>query len=193
MMKPDTPLDITGLLRRWSNGEQAALDELIPLVYEELHRLARHHLAGERQEQTLNTTALIHEAWLRLITVKDTSWQDRAHFFALCAQLMRRILVDHARARRRVRRGGAAQRVSFEQSLLASDERAPPLEALDDALNTLSELDPRQGRVVELRFFGGLSTQETAEVLKISPESVKRDWRLAKAWLMRELSGAGEL
>ncbi len=192
-MKPDTPLDITGLLRRWSNGEQAALDELIPLVYEELHRLARHHLAGERQEQTLNTTALIHEAWLRLITVKDTSWQDRAHFFALCAQLMRRILVDHARARRRVRRGGAAQRVSFEQSLLASDERAPPLEALDDALNTLSELDPRQGRVVELRFFGGLSTQETAEVLKISPESVKRDWRLAKAWLMRELSGAGEL
>lgn len=191
-MRPDTPLDITGLLRRWSNGEQAALDELIPLVYEELRRLARHHLAGERQGQTLSTTALTHEAWLRLVTVKDTRWQDRAHFFALCAQLMRRILVDHARARRRVRRGGATQRVSIEQALLVSGERVAPLAALDDALNALSELDPRQGRVVELRF-GGLSAEETAEVLKISPETVKRDWRLAKAWLMRELSGAGAL
>jgi RNA polymerase sigma factor (TIGR02999 family) len=189
-MRSECPLDITGLLRRWSGGEQAALDELTPLVYEELRRLARHHLAGERQEQTLNTTALVHEAWLRLVTVKDARWQDRAHFFGLCAQLMRRILVDHARARLRARRGGGAQRVSLEQALLVSEQRCPALVALDDALTALSALDPRQGRVVELRFFGGLSTEEAAEVLKISAESVKRDWRLAKAWLMRELSGA---
>jgi len=192
-MRSDTRMDITGLLRRWSEGEQAALAELTPLVYEELRRVARHHLAGERQEQTLNTTALVHEAWLRLIKVKDARWQDRAHFFALCAQLMRRILVDHARARLRARRGGGALRVSLEQALLVSEERSPLLVALDDALNALSALDPRQGRVVELRFFGGLSTEETAEVLKISSDSVKRDWRLAKAWLMRELSGAEAL
>ena len=192
-MRSDTPPDITGLLRRWSNGDQAALAELTPLVYEELRRLARHHLAGERQGHTLNTTALVHEAWLRLVTVKDALSQDRAQFFALCAQLMRRILVDHARARLRARRGGGAQRVSLEQALLVSEERSPTLVALDDALNALSALDPRKGRVVELRFFGGLSAEETAEVLKISPESVKRDWRLAKAWLMREVSGAEAL
>ena len=192
-MRSDTRMDITGLLRRWSEGEQAALAELTPLVYEELRRLARHHLAGERLEQTLTTTALVHEAWLRLVTVKDARWEDRAHFFALCAQLMRRILVDHARARLRARRGGGAQRVSLEQALLISKERSPALVALDDALNAMSALDPRKGRVVELRFFGGLSVDETAEVLKISPESVKRDWRLAKAWLMRELSGAEAL
>jgi len=192
-MRSDARLDITGLLQAWSNGEQAALAELTPLVYEELRRLARHHLAGERLEQTLTTTALVHEAWLRLVTVKDARWEDRAHFFALCAQLMRRILVDHARARLRARRGGGAQRVSLEQALLISKERSPALVALDDALNAMSALDPRKGRVVELRFFGGLSVDETAEVLKISPESVKRDWRLAKAWLMRELSGAEAL
>jgi len=189
-MRSDTPLDITGLLQAWSEGEQAALADLTPLVYEELRHLARHHLAGERQEQTLTTTALVHEAWLRLVTVKDARWQDRAHFFALCAQLMRRILVDHARARLRARRGGGALRVSLEQALLVSEERSPTLVALDDALNALSKLDPRQGRVVELRFFGGLSVEDAAAVLKISPDSVKRDWRLAKAWLMREVSGA---
>jgi len=192
-MRSDTRMDITGLLRRWSEGEQAALDELTPLVYEELRHLARHHLAGERQEQTLTTTALVHEAWLRLVKVKDAHWQDRAHFFALCAQLMRRILVDHARARLRARRGGGAQWVSLEQALLVSEERSPLLVALDDALNALSKLDPRQGRVVELRFFGGLSVEDAAAVLKISPDSVKRDWRLAKAWLMREVSGAEAL
>ena len=192
-MRSDARLDITGLLQAWSNGEQAALAELTPLVYEELRRLARHHLAGERLEQTLTTTALVHEAWLRLVTVKDAQWQHRAHFFALCAQLMRRILVDHARARLRARRGGGAQRVSLEQALLISKERSPALVALDDALNAMSALDPRKGRVVELRFFGGLSVDETAEVLKISPDSVKRDWRLAKAWLMRELGGAEAL
>jgi RNA polymerase sigma factor (TIGR02999 family) len=183
-------LDITSLLRRWSEGEQAALDELTPLVYEELRRLAHRQLAGQRREQTLTATALVHEAWLRLAKVKDARWQDRAQFFALCAQLMRRILVDHARARLRARRGGGAQGVSLEQAPLVSDEQSPWLVALDDALNALSALSPRQGRVVELRFFGGLSVEETAEVLKISPESVKRDWRLAKAWLMRELNGA---
>ena len=192
-MRPDTPLDITGLLRRWGSGEQAALDELTPLVYEELRRLARHHLAGERQEQTLNTTALVHEAWLRLVTVRDARGEDRAHFFALCSQLMRRILVDHARARLRARRGGGVRPGSLEEALPVSDARSPDLVALDDALNALSTLDARQGRVVELRFFGGLSVEETAEVLKISPDSVKRDWRMAKAWLMRELSGAEAL
>jgi len=192
-MRSDTRMDITGLLHRWSEGEQAALAELTPLVYEELRRLARHHLAGERQEQTLTTTALVHEAWLRLVKVKDAHWQDRAHFFALCAQLMRRILVDHARARLRARRGGGVQRVSLEEALLISDERSPLLVALDDALNALSTLDPRQGRVVELRFFGGLSVEDAAAVLKISPDSVKRDWRLAKAWLMREVSRAEAL
>jgi RNA polymerase sigma-70 factor (ECF subfamily) len=192
-MPPDTPLEITGLLRKWGNGEEGALDELTPLVYAELRRLARHHLAAERREQILNTTALVHEAWLRLVTVKDTRWEDRAHFFALCAQLMRRILVDHARARLRARRGGEAQCVSLEEGLLVTDARSPALAALDDALNALSALDGRQGRVVELRFFGGLSVEETAEVLKVSPDSVKRDWRLAKAWLMRELSGAEAL
>ncbi len=166
------------------------LDELTPLVYEELRRLARHHLAGERLGQTLNTTALVHEAWLRLVTVKDTRWQDRAHFFALCAQLMRRILVDHARARLAARRGGGTQRVPLEEGLLIGEERSRWMVALDDAIQDLSELDPRQGRVVELRFFGGLSAAETAEVLKVTPEAVKRDWRSAKAWLMRELSGA---
>ncbi len=192
-MRSDTRMDITGLLHRWSEGEQAALAELTPRVYEELRHLARHHLAGERQEQTLTTTALVHEAWLRLVKVKDARWQDRAHFFALCAQLMRRILVDHARARLCARRGGGAQRVSLDDALLVSEERSPTLVALDDALNALSKLDPRQGRVVELRFFGGLSVEDAAAVLKISPDSVKRDWRLAKAWLMREVSGAEAL
>ena len=163
------------------------LAELTPLVYEGLRRLARRHLAGERQAQTLNTTALVHEAWLRLVTVKDARWQDRAHFFALCAQLMRRILVDHARARLRACRGGGAERVSLEQALLVSRERSPSLVALDDALDALSALDPRKGRVVELRFFGGLNAEETAEVLKISPDSVNRDWRVAKLWLTREI------
>ena len=192
-MRSDTRMDITGLLHRWSEGEEAALAELTPLVYEELRHLARHRLAGERQEETLTTTALVHEAWLRLVTVKDARWQDRAHFFALCAQLMRRILVDHARARLAARRGGGAQRVPLEEALLVSEERSPWLVALDDAINGLSAMDPRQGRVVELRFFGGLSTEETADVLKVSTDAVKRDWRLAKAWLMRELGGSEAL
>jgi RNA polymerase sigma factor (TIGR02999 family) len=191
-MKSDAPLDISGLLRRWSEGEQAALAELTPLVYRELRLMARRQLAGERQAQTLNTTALAHEAWLRLARIQNARWQDRAHFFALCAQCIRRILVDHARARLAARRGAGAQRLSLEETLLISEERSPSLVALDDALNALMELDPRKGRVVELRFFGGLTAEEIAEVLRISPVRVKRDWRLAKAWLMRELSDSGE-
>jgi len=187
-MPPDTPLDISGLLERWSNGEQDALAELTPLVYEELRRIASRHLAGERQAESLNTTSLAHEAWLRLAKVKNARWQHRSHFFALCARLIRRILVDHARARLRACHGGGARRLQLDEALLVSEERSPALVALDDALNALSAMDPRKGRVVELRFFGGLTALETAEVLKISPETVKRDWRLAKAWLMRELS-----
>ncbi len=189
-MRSETPLDITGLLRRWNDGEAAVLDELTPLVYEELRRLARRHLARERPGHSINTTALVHEAWLRLVTVKDARWDDRAHFFGLCAQLMRRILVDHARARLRARRGGGIDPAPLDEALLVSEEQSPWVVALDDALRVLSEMDPRKGRLVELRFFGGLTTEETAEVLKISPDAVKRHWRLAKAWLMRELNGA---
>ncbi|MCC6861465.1 MAG: sigma-70 family RNA polymerase sigma factor [Bryobacterales bacterium] len=187
-MGADTPLDITGLLQRWSNGEQAALAELTSLVYEELRRLARGRLARERPGQTLNTTGLVHEAWLRLVTVKDLHWQHRSQFFGLCAQLMRHILVDHARRRLRACRGGGAERVPLQEGLLVSEERSPSLVALDDALNALSALDPRKGRVVELRFFGGLTTEEAAEILQISPENVKRDWRVARLWLTRELN-----
>lgn len=186
-MRSEAPADITSLLRRWASGEPAVLAELTPLVYEELRRLARHHLAGERRAQSLTTTALVHEAWLRLVTVKEARAQERTQFFGLCAQLMRHILVDHARARLRARRGGGAGRVSLEEALLVSEARSPLLVALDDALNALATLDPRKGRVVELRFFGGLNADETAEVLKISPDCVKRDWRLAKLWLAREM------
>jgi RNA polymerase sigma factor (TIGR02999 family) len=186
-MRPDIPLDNTGLLQKWSHGERAALDDLTPLVYQELRRLARRHLAGQPQEQTLNTTALVHEAWLRLVTIQNLQLQDQSQFFALCAQLIRRILIDHARARSRARRGGGAPRVSLDEVLLVPEERIPAMIALDDALQELSVLDPRKARVVELRFFGGLSVAEAAAVLRISPQSVERDWRLARLWLIREL------
>jgi RNA polymerase sigma factor (TIGR02999 family) len=186
-MESETPLDITSLLNAWSNGQPGALDALTPLLYHDLRSLARHHLARERSGHTVNTTVLVHEAWLRLAGVNGIQCHHRAQFFALCAQLMRRILVDHARMRLRARRGGGAQRVPLEEALLVSEERCPSVVALDDALNALSALDLRKGRVVELRFFGGLSIDETAEVLKMSPESVKRDWRLSKLWLTREL------
>lgn len=188
-MRSDTQLDASGLLQAWSNGNPGALDDLTPLLYRELRELARRHLAGERSGHTLNTTALVHEAWLRLVSIKDLELQHRAQFFALCAQLIRRILIDHARARLRARRGGGARKVALDEVLLVAEERFPAMIALDDALNALSVLDPRKGRVVELRFFGGLSVEETAEVLSISPESVKRDWRLARLWLIRELNG----
>jgi len=176
------------MLMAWSNGDEAALERLIPLVYKELHRLAHRYLGRERIGHTLQTTALVHEAYLRLIDWNNVEWQNRAHFFAISAQLMRRILVDFARSRRFAKRGGGARQVAFDEAMAIAPQRGVDLVALDDALTALNALDPRQSRIVELRFFGGLSVAETAEVLKVSPGTVKRDWSLAQAWLLRELS-----
>jgi RNA polymerase sigma factor (TIGR02999 family) len=180
--------DVTRLLLAWSAGDPQALEKLTPLVYKDLHRAARRHMARERSSHTLQTTALINEVYLRLVDFRDMSWQNRAHFFALCARLMRRILTDFARSRRSLKRGADAAPVSFDENLFVSQEPPADLVALDDALNGLAVVDARKGQVVELRFFGGLSAKETAEVLHVSEETVKRDWRLAKLWLMRELS-----
>jgi len=185
-----SPHEVTRLLQAWSAGEQGAFDKLVPMVYEELHRLAQHYMAQERPGHSLQTTALVNEAYLRLVGGKPVSWQNRAHFFGVSAQLMRRILVDFARSRRSLRRGGGAQAVSFDEALVVSPEPGADLVALDDALRALAAIDPRRGRVVELRFFGGLSVEETAEVLKVSVETVMHDWKLAKAWLQRELEAA---
>jgi RNA polymerase sigma factor (TIGR02999 family) len=180
-------VDITGLLQAWANGNTGALEQLTPLVYGELRRIARRYMR-QGPPQTLQTTALAHEAYLRLVGIDDLRWQDRAHFFAVAAQMMRRILVDAARARVAAKRGAGAVRVTFSEDLAIPAGRDRSLIALDDALTALSSLDPRKARVVELRFFGGLSVEETAEVLHISPESVMRDWRLAKPWLAREVT-----
>ena len=179
--------EITQLLVAWSEGEQDALQKLTPLVYTELHRLAQHYMAGERTGHTLQSTALVNEAYMHLIDSSHVRWQNRAHFFAISAQLMRRILVDSARSRKYAKRGGQAQRLSLDEALLIPEERGADLVALDDAMSALAAVDLRKSRVVELRFFGGLSVEETAEVLKVSPETVMRDWRLAKVWLRREL------
>ena len=181
--------DITQLLRAWGDGDQEALRKLTPLVHAELHRAAHRHMVREQPGHTLQTTALVNEVYLRLVDVKKASWQNRAHFFAICARMMRRILIDFARARQYQKRGGEAHHVSLEEALVVPREPGGDLVALDDALNRLAALDPRKSQVVELRFFGGLSVEETAEVLKISPETVMRDWKLAKAWLRRELAG----
>jgi RNA polymerase sigma factor (TIGR02999 family) len=183
---------VTQLLKAWSNGEQEALEQLIPLVYNELHRLAHRYMERERHGHTLQSTALVHEAYGRLIDLKDVSWQNRAHFFGVSAQLMRRILVDYARSRRFSKRGGEWRQVSLNEAVAVFRDRRTDIVALDDALRTLASIDPRKGRVVELRFFGGLSIMETAEVLKVSQETILRDWRLAKVWLLRELSNADE-
>ena len=180
--------EVTQLLQAWSNGDEQALERLIPLVHKELHRLARRYMAGESPGHTLQTTALVNEAYLRLVDVKDVSWQNRAHFFGVSAQLMRRILVDLARSRHSLKRGGDTRTLSLEESMILSPQRGADVVALDDALKTLTSIDPRRSRVVELRFFGGLSVEEAAEVLKLSPETVMHDWKLAKAWLLRELS-----
>ena len=179
--------EITQLLVAWSEGEQDALQKLTPLVYTELHRLAHRYMAGERTGHTLQSTALVNEAYMHLIDSSHVRWQNRAHFFAISAQLMRRILVDSARSRKYAKRGGQAQRLSLDEALLVPEERGADLVALDDAMSALAAVDLRKSRVVELRFFGGLSVEETAEVLKVSPETVMRDWRLAKVWLRREL------
>ena len=182
---------ITQLLRAWSGGDERALEQLTPIVYAQLHRTARRHMAGEWPGHTLQATALINEVYLRLVDSPEISWHDRAHFFAVCARLMRRILTDFARSRRRVKRGGEASHVPLDEALLVSREPSPDLVALDEALNALGEVDQRKSQVVELRFFGGLSVKETAEVLRVSEETVKRDWRLAKLWLLRNMSGEG--
>ena len=180
---------VTGLLLAWGRGDEAALEQLVPLVHGELLRLARRHMGHERQGHTLQATALVNEAYLRLIDVQQVHSQNRAHFFAMSARLMRRILVDFARSRHYQKRGGGAQHVSLDEALVVGKERGADLVALDEALQALATIDPRKSQVVEMRFFGGLSVEETAEALHVSPETVMRDWKLAKVWLLRELSG----
>jgi RNA polymerase sigma-70 factor, ECF subfamily len=180
--------DISKLLRAWSGGDQSALERLTPVVYGELHRLARRYMKHERPGHSLQTTALVNEAYVRLVDYKRMQWQDRAHFFAVSAQVMRRILVEHAR-RHNLKRGGDVQRVSLEEAAVVGGDRAADLVALDDAMNGLARIDRRKAQVVEMRFFGGLSVEETAEVLKVSSVTVKRDWSTAKLWLYRELAG----
>jgi RNA polymerase sigma factor (TIGR02999 family) len=178
---------VTELLLAWGNGDKAALERLTPLVYDELHRLARHYMHHEHRGHTLQATALVNEAYVRLVDIKRMRWQNRAHFFAVSANLMRRILVDFARARRSHKRGDGAEKVSLDAALLVAEEPGSDLVALDDALTALAAFDPRKSRVVELRFFGGLSVDETADALQVSTDTVTRDWQTAKAWLLREL------
>ncbi|MCI0389601.1 MAG: sigma-70 family RNA polymerase sigma factor [Acidobacteria bacterium] len=187
-MTTPSPQEVTQLLVAWGNGDKSALEQLMPLVYEELRRLAQRHLRRERAGHTLQTTALVHEAYLRLIDQKEVQWQNRAHFFAVAAQMMRRILVDYARSRRFAKRGGDVYRVSLDEAMVVSDERAADVIALDEALTSLAEFDERMSRMVELRFFCGLNIEETAELLGVSPGTVMRDWTMAKAWLQREIN-----
>jgi len=185
----ESPQQITERLTAWSTGDAAALDDVIRAVYQELRRMADHYLRLERPDHTLQPTALVHEAYLRLVDQTRVSWQNRAHFFGVAAQMMRRILVDHARTRHREKRGGSATKLPLDEALNLSGGRAADLVALDDALESLAGIDVRKSRVVELRFFGGLSVEETAEVLGVSPHTVLRDWKLAKAWLYQRLKG----
>lgn len=180
---------VTGLLLAWGNGDEAALEQLIPLVHAELRRIARRQMGNERVGHTLQATALVNEAYLRLVDVRQMKWQNRAHFFAMSARLMRRVLVDFARSRKYQKRGGGAHKVSLDEALVVSEERGADLVALDDAITALSAVDARKAQVVEMRFFGGLSVEETAEALHVSVDTVMRDWKLAKAWLLRELKG----
>jgi RNA polymerase sigma factor (TIGR02999 family) len=184
---------ITELLARWSQGESAAREKLVPLVYDELRRVARHCLAGERPNHTLQSAALVHEAYLRLVGHESVRWNDRVHFFAVAAQLMRRILVDHARKRRAGKRGGEAITLSLDEQPAPAKKRALDVLALDDALNELARMNAQHGRIVEMRFFAGLSIEETAQAMGISPATVKRDWAVARAWLYRELARTAPL
>jgi len=195
VVAPPDSVDITSLLKSWGQGDQRALEQLTPLVYAQLRTLARRCMRNERSGMTLQSTALVHEAYLRLVDVHDVDWHDRLHFFALSAQIMRRILIDAARARAASKRGGGDARVDHSSAVdldqIPTDDSSAAhlLCALDDALESLTQIDPRRVRVIELRFFGGLSVEETAEVLQVSPQTVMRDWRLARAWLARELHG----
>jgi RNA polymerase sigma factor (TIGR02999 family) len=182
-MQEPTPSEVTRLLKDWGNGDSAALDRLMPIVYDELRRVAARYLRRERQDHTLQATALVNEAYLRLIDQNQVQWQNRAHFMGVAAQMMRRILVDHARNHKRVKRGGGAQKVSLDEVVAIAEVRAQDLVELDAALKALAAFDDRKSRIVEMRYFGGLSVEETAEVLKISEITVARDWKLAKAWL----------
>jgi len=192
-MATPSPDDVTQLLVEWRNGSRSALDRLIPLVERELRRLARSYMRRERADHTLQTTALVNEAYMLLVKQRNVQWQNRAHFFAIAAQLMRRVLIDHAKSHRRAKRGGGAIKVSLEDIAAPISTRSEELLALDAALNKLAAIDARKGRVVEMRYFGGLSFEEAAEVLEVSPNTVMRDWRMARAWLEREISGGGSL
>ncbi len=187
-MSASSPKEVTQLLLDWSHGDKAALDKLMPLVYDELRRLAHHYMGRERPGHTLQTTALVNEAYLRLVDQRSVQWQNRAHFFGIASQMMRRILVDHARSLHYKKRGGDLRQVSLDEALFVSEQRAADVLALDDALTALAQFDQRKSQIVEMRFFGGLSIEETAEVLGVSPGTVMRDWTLAKAWLHREIS-----
>ncbi|HXY50329.1 MAG TPA: sigma-70 family RNA polymerase sigma factor [Terriglobales bacterium] len=192
-MDPVSAHEVTQLLQAWGAGDEEALKRLMELVYAELHRLAAHYMAAEPSGHVLQTTALVNEVYVRLVDVKHVGWQDRAHFFALCAQLMRRILIDFARSRNYQKRGGRFVHVELHEAATLSLETGPEILAVDEALKRLEAVDPRKSKVVELRFFGGLTVEETAQVLQVSVETVMRDWRLSKAWLLRELSvGAGD-
>ncbi len=186
-MSGQAPHEVTLLLQEWCRGNHGALDRLIPIVYDELHRLAHIYMVRERPGHTLQTSALVNEAYLRLIDANQVEWKDRAHFFAVSAGVMRRILVEFARSRASGKRGGGALRVDFDDALVPSQDRSADLIALDDALNGLAKKDPREAKIVELRFFGGLSERETAEVVGVTDRTVRQDWRHAKAWLMAEL------
>jgi RNA polymerase sigma factor (TIGR02999 family) len=181
--------DVTALLIAWGQGDESALERLIPVVHFELHRLARGQMARQRKGHTLQTTALVNEAYLRLVDLSRMRWQDRAHFFAMSARLMRRILVDHARAQQSLKRGGEVRKVSLDEAADLMEDRRIDLVALDDAMQVLADTDARKSQVVEMRFFGGLSVEETAHALRVSPETVMRDWKVAKVFLLRELSG----
>lgn len=188
---PASSNEVTELLIKWSKGDKAALDEVMPVIHSELRRMARRYMARERSGHTLQTTALINEAYLRLVDQQGVEWQDRAHFFAVSAQVMRHILVDHARKYQSEKRGAGVQKIPLDDVVVANQQRAAELVALDEALDALAAVDPRQSQIVELRFFGGLTVEETAEVMKIAPITVMREWRTAKAWLRNKCSDLG--
>jgi RNA polymerase sigma-70 factor, ECF subfamily len=184
---PSPSRSVTQLLRAWGEGDQSALEQLTPLVYDQLHRLARRQMSWEHEGHTLQATALINEVYLRLVEFQDVRWQDRAHFFAVCARLMRRILIDFARSRASLKRGGNSQKLTLEDGLIVSRDTSSQLLVLEEALTKLAQVDSRKSSVVELRFFGGLTIKETSEVLKVSTDTVMREWSLARAWLLREM------
>jgi RNA polymerase sigma factor (TIGR02999 family) len=191
-MQPPSSREVTQLLKAWGSGDTSALDQLLPIVYDELRAVAARYLRRERRDHTLQPTALVNEAYLRLIDQKQVNWQNRAHFVGVAAQIMRRLLVDHAKSHNRVKRGGGALKVTLDEAVALSQERADDLVALDEALTALAAFDERKSRIVEMKYFGGLSVEETAEVLKVSVITVARDWKLAKAWLYTHIEDKGE-